>query len=286
MGAAIAGCLLKAGHEVRVFNRTPARAAPLVKIGATLCDSPAEAAKDADAIISMVGDDPASQAMWCGPNGALAVPPKPGALAIECSTLSHDWVIDLSERVTAAGLDYLDSPVTGLPEVAAKGELVLFLGGSLETIRAAQPLLDVISVDQMHFGNIGSGTAYKLIVNLMGSAQMVATAEGLLTAENAGLDLDLVAKALATGGSGSPLVARAAALMAKGDHETDIAFSARWRLKDADYGVRFARKMALEPPIGIATVKAFQDVVDAGFQDASETKVIDTQRHQLKTPRD
>ncbi len=281
MGTGIAGNLLRAGHVLRVFNRTRRRAQPLADMGARIADTPAAAAAGADAVFSMVGDDAASDAMWRGSDGALAITPKPGALAIECSTLSHDWVLDLSTQARAAGYDYLDCPVTGLPEVAAAGNLVLFLGGKETTIAAAQPLLDVISADQMHFGPVGAGTAYKLIVNLMGSVQIAAAAEGLLVAERAGLDLKLVARALASGGCGSPQVARTAALMVVGSHATDITFSARWRLKDSDYGMRLARKMALNPPIGQITVDAFQEVVDAGFADQSETKVIDTLRARL-----
>lgn len=286
MGFAIAGCLIDAGHDVRVHNRTRLRAEPLLDRGAVFCETPADAVSGADVVFSMVGDDIASKAMWSGPQGVLSVKPKPGALAIECSTLSHDWVLDLAARAKEAGYDYLDCPVTGLPAVAATGDLVLFLGGSMATIERAQPVLDVISADQMHFGPIGSGTAYKLIVNLMGSAQIIAAAEGLLTAEQAGLDMELVAKALASGGCGSPQVARTAALMVQGDHGKDIAFSARWRLKDADYGVRLAHKLALDPALGSATVEAFQDLVDAGFADQSETKVIDTLRKKLKTSGD
>ncbi|NQW00766.1 MAG: NAD(P)-dependent oxidoreductase [Rhodospirillales bacterium] len=278
MGSGIAGRLLDAGYRVRVYNRTAARAEPLLARGALLSRSPAEAAAGADAVFSMVGDDPASEAMWCGPDGALSAPAKPGRLAIECSTLSHDWVNDLAARARSAGYAYLDCPVTGLPDAAAAGKLVLFLGGSAATIAAAQPFLDTISIGQMHFGDIGAGTAYKLIVNLMGSVQLAAAAEGLAVAERAGLDMTLVARALASGGCGSPQVARNAALMIAGDHTNNIAFSARWRLKDTDYGLRFARKMGLNPGIGAATLNVFQELVDAGFSAQAETKIIDILR--------
>lgn len=278
MGTGIAGCLIDAGHDLRVYNRTTERARPLGARGATIVNSPAEAAAGADVLISMVGDDPASKAMWCGPDGALSVAPKAQALVIECSTLSHDWVMDLSEQTHSAGYDYLDCPVTGLPSAAAAGQLVLFLGGSQSVINQAQPVLDVFSAKQIHFGDIGSATAYKLIVNLMGSIQLAATAESLLVAEKAGLDLDLVAATLATSASGSPIVERNAALMVVGDHENNVAFSALWRLKDTDYGLKFAEKMGRRSAIGKATVAAFQNVVDAGFSEQAETKIIDLLR--------
>ena len=281
MGTGMAGRLIDAGHDVHVYNRTSTRAAPLVARGATLASSPAEAATGADVIFAMVGDDVASRALWSGTHGVLSAALKPGALAIECSTLSHDWVMELSQQAKEAGLDYLDCPVTGLPEAAANGLLTLFMGGAQPTIDKAMPLLETLSRDQIHFGPIGSGSAYKLIVNLMGSIQIAAAAEGLITAERAGLDLDLVAKALASGGCGSPQVARNAALMVAGEHEKEVLFSTKWRLKDTDYGFKYAQKLGLNPAIGQATLDGFQGAMDDGYAASAETKVIEALRKRL-----
>ncbi|WP_020591473.1 NAD(P)-dependent oxidoreductase [Kiloniella laminariae] len=281
MGSGMAACLLRAGHELRVYNRTADKAAGLVAQGAVLAHSPAEAVRGAEVIFSMVGDDAASRAIWNGPSGALAGKFQPGALAIECSTLSHDWVLELAGSVAKAGLAYLDCPVTGLPDAAANGNLTLFLGGDKETIDRALPFLEVISTDQIHFGPLGAGTAYKLIVNLMGSIQIAAAAEGLVTAERAGLDLELVAQALACGGCGSPQVARNAALMARGEHDKDVVFSTRWRQKDTDYGLRFAAKMGLDQPLGAQALAAFNAVLDDGHAASAETRVIESLRKSL-----
>ncbi len=281
MGTGMAGQLIDAGHDVHVYNRTHERAMPLVNRGATLANSPAIAAKDADAIFVMVGDDIASKAIWMGPEGVLSANIKPGTLAIECSTLSHDWVEELSVAAKTSGLDYLDCPVTGLPDAAASGQLTLFLGGEQSTIDKARPYLETIASNQLYFGSIGSGTAYKLIVNLMGSIQIAAAAEGLITAERAGLDLELVAKALGMGGCGSPQVARNAPLMVEGQHEKDVLFSTKWRLKDTDYGLKYAHKLGLNPQIGSATLDAFQAAMDDGYSASAETKVIDALRKRL-----
>lgn len=278
MGTGMAARMIDAGHQVVVFNRTKSRTKRLVDKGATYAATPALAADQADIIFSMVGDDTASQAIWLGEDGALNSAHKSNTLIIECSTLSHDWVLELAKKAKLKNITYLDSPVTGLPDAAANGQLTLFLGGDQESILAAQPYLDIISAKQIHFGPIGSGTAYKLIVNLMGSIQIAAAAEGLITAERAGLDLNLVAKALANGGCGSPQVARNSELMAKGDHESDILFSARWRLKDTDYGLKYAQKLGLQPVLGQAAITAFSMPIEHGYSHLAETKVIDTLR--------
>jgi len=278
MGIGMAARLLEAGHRVRVFNRTKTKAAPLIEKGAVFADTPQQAAQGAEAIIAMVGDDVASRAIWLGDEGALAATPAKKAVIIECSTLSHDWVIELSRIVKDSGLSYLDCPVTGFPEAAASGELTLFLGGDKQTISLAQPYLTPLSVAQIHFGKVGAGTAYKLIVNLMGSIQIAAAAEGLLVAEKAGLDLDLVAKALGMGGSGSPQVTRNSKLMVEAEHDKNVMFNAYWRLKDTRYGVKFADKMGQQTPLGKVAEEIFQKLVDAGHGKLADSKVIDILR--------
>src|SRR6267154_5898470 len=106
MGLGMAARLLTANHEVRVFNRTATRADTLVRRGARLCLTAREASMGADAVVSMVADDPASRAIWLGSDGVLAAKLAPGAFAIECSTLAYRWVMELCAAVTAQGLRY------------------------------------------------------------------------------------------------------------------------------------------------------------------------------------
>lgn len=278
MGLGMASKLIEADHNVQIYNRTQSKALSLVEKGAALFDTPRQAASGADVVISMVGDDSASRSMWLGNDGALTSGLASAAIIIECSTISHDWVMELSAIVHNMDFIYLDSPVTGSPADAAAGELTLFLGGDAETIARAQPYLEPLSNSQIHFGAIGSGTAYKLIVNLMGSIQIAATAEGLLVAEKAGLDLKLVAKALADGAAGSSNVVRNSAQMANSTHEEDVLFNARWRLKDTKYGVKFADKLGQEILLGKTAENLFQKLVDAGYARSAESKIIDVLR--------
>jgi 3-hydroxyisobutyrate dehydrogenase len=112
----------------------------------------------------------------------------------------------------------------------------------------------------------------------MGSIQIAAAAEGLLVAEKAGLDLDLVAKALGMGSSGSPQVTRNSKLMVEAKHDKNVRFNAYWRLKDTRYGVKFADKMGQQTPLGKVAKKIFQELVNAGHGKLAESKVIDILR--------
>jgi 3-hydroxyisobutyrate dehydrogenase len=274
----MAGRLLAAGHQLVVHNRSRGKAADLLAAGAEWAGSPAEAAAGAGAVLVMVSDDDASRAVWLGADGVLAGDPAPGALAIECSTLSHDWVLELSAAAAARDLRYLDAPVTGLPEAAAAGRLTLLVGGDPADVEAAEPLLRALSTDRVHFGAVGAGTAYKLVINLMGAVQIAAAAEGMAMAERAGLDLALVAATIAGGQAASPQVVRNTRRMVAGDHGTDVVFSGNLRRKDAAYGLRLAETLGIGAPFGRVALDGLDALVAAGLGDENESSIIEVAR--------
>ncbi|MGW4124578.1 NAD(P)-dependent oxidoreductase [Nocardia sp. NPDC004711] len=278
MGAGMAGRLVAAGHEVTVFNRTPEKADELVGAGAAFAATPREAVRGAEAVFAMVADDDASRAAWLGADGALAGEYAPGAFAVEFSTISRPWVLELAKHAAAQGLRYLDSPVTGLPDAAAAGRLTLFVGADVAHLDAARPLLAPLCTDIVHFGAVGAGTSYKLIQNLLGSIQIAATAEALRTAELAGLDLAVVTDTLSRGGAASPTVIRMCQEMTAGVHDRDIAFTAALRLKDTRIGVELADAVGTPAALGHTAEQIFQRLIDAGHGDLSETKLIDLLR--------
>ncbi|MFJ4655433.1 NAD(P)-dependent oxidoreductase [Nocardia sp. NPDC088792] len=278
MGSGMAARLVSAGHRVTVYNRSAEKAAQLVASGAVYAPTPRAAVRDAEAIFAMVADDTASRSVWLGEHGALSGEPAPGAFAIECSTLSRPWLLELAKQADTQGLRFLDSPVTGLPDAAAAGELVLFVGAAAECLDAARPLLRPLCTDIVHFGDVGAGTAYKLMQNLLGSVQIAATAEALRTAELAGLDLATVVDTLSRGGAASPTVVRLGRLMLEGVHDRDIAFTAALRLKDTRIGVEQAAALAAPAQLGHAALGHFRQLVDAGHGDLNESKIIDLLR--------
>lgn len=275
MGAAMAGRLIQAGYDVGVYNRTRAKAAPLARMGARIGASPRAAAEGAEAVFAMVGDDAASRHAWLGRDGALAADLAPKAFVVECSTLSHRWVTALAARAAAMGLRYIDCPVTGVPADAAAGRLILLVGGEKRDLAALRPVLDVLAKETIRFGPVGAGTAYKLMVNLMGSVQIAALAEGLVVAERAGLDRRLVVDALLKGAAASPQVVRNATRMRDGDHARAITFPGKWRLKDTLYGLALARGLGVDARLGAAAAAAFRRQLRAGYGELSESKVLD-----------
>ena len=281
MGSGMAARLLAAGHELVVANRTPERAAGLVAAGALLAATPAEAAAGAQAVIVMVSDDEASRAVWQGPDGVLAARLVAGALAIECSTVSSDRVRELAEATAAAGLRYVDCPVTGLPDAAAAGRLTLLVGADSADLEAARPLLAPLSEQILHFGPVGAGTAYKLIVNLLGAVQIAGVAEGLALAERAGLDLEQVVAALALGQAASPQVVRNSRRMAASDHDRDVVFAGRLRRKDAGYAMRLAAQLGVGAPFGQVALDGLDDLLASGLGETNESAIIEIARRRV-----
>ncbi|MEW5984546.1 MAG: NAD-binding protein [Acidobacteriota bacterium] len=131
---------------------------------------------------------------------------------------------------------------------------------------------------------MGSGTAFKLIYNLMGATQIAALAEGLVAAEAAGIDPRTAARAISTGATGSPHVVRHAAFMADGNHEDPPAFTARGRIKDSTYGVEFTEQLGCQALLGRATIAVFSQMVAMGLREAADSRLVDAVRAGRKGP--
>jgi 3-hydroxyisobutyrate dehydrogenase-like beta-hydroxyacid dehydrogenase len=273
MGHGMAGRYLDAGFTVSVWNRSKAKAEDLIARGARWATSPEDAAIDADAVVTMVADDNASREVWLTKDGAAANM-KADTLAIECSTVSHQHALHMASVLGARGLIYIDCPVTGLPEAAATGKLTLLVGAKAADLDRAKPYLAPIGNVVRHFGAVGSGTVFKLINNLMGAVQIASLAEGIAMAERAGLDMNLVAEALATGAVASPQVIRHSKRMVARDF-SGASFTTALRHKDAAYAVKLAESLlAGTPLVGCAAVEAYARA-NAEMPDDDEGRMIE-----------
>jgi len=232
----------------------------------------------------MVSDDDASRAVWLGADGVFAGEPALGAFAVECSTLSSAWVAELSSAVRERGWRYVDCPVTGLPDAAAAGRLTLLIGAGPGDLQDVRPLLEPLATELVHFGPVGAGTAYKLIVNLIGAVQIAGVAEGLALAERAGLDLEQVEQALASGQAASPQVVRNVRRMVADDHADPVTFSGRLRRKDVAYAMRLAAELGAAAPFGEVALGTLDDLLASGLGEVNESAVIEVARRRAGRP--
>jgi 3-hydroxyisobutyrate dehydrogenase len=278
MGVGMARRLLQAGHDLRVYNRTASKAIELERAGARFCSTPREASSGVEAVFAMTADDTSSRSVWLGPDGALAARLAPGTLAIECSTLSREWVLQLAAHARAQNLRYIDAPVTGLPDMAAAGSLTLLVGADSADLESARPLLDAVCNRILHFGAVGAGTAYKLIVNLLGAIQIASLAEGMALAEQAGLDLETVATAIGSGQAASPQVVRNARRIVDDDHDVNVLFTPNLRLKDTRYALALAAELGARAPFGALALEQLQQLIELGYGNVNESKIVEIAR--------
>ncbi len=263
MGSAMARRLAGAGFDVCVHNRNPARSAPFAGV-ARIANSPAEAAQDADFIISMVADDTAARSLWLGDNGALSVA-KPGAVCIESSTVSLDWIKDLAAAAAEKNCGCLDAPVTGSKAAAEDGQLTFMVGGDTKDIDRARPVLAAMSKGVTHLGPVGSGALFKLINNFVCGVQLASLAEAIAMIDGSSLNREQAIETLVNASPGSPLLKLVAPRMMKGDYTPN--FIVRLMAKDLTYAVAEAGKMGLDLKTGRTALSEFAATAEAGFGD-------------------
>ena len=205
MGGRIAGRLLAAGHEVYGTNRTKAKAAPLIERGLTWRDTPREVAEAAAFVFSMVTDDAALEAIASGPDGILAGL-RAGKVWIEMSTVSPETSRDFASRARMLGAGMLDAPVSGSLPAAEDGSLTIMVGGSDGTFAELEPILRELGTTVIRIGDNGSALLMKLAVNISLAEQMLAFSEGVLLAEQGGIDRALAVSVLTESAIGSPML--------------------------------------------------------------------------------
>lgn len=225
MGSGMIRNLASAGHEVRLYARTPARAEGLP---VALADSVAGAVDGADLACSCVTDSPDVRAVVAGILAAAAPPP----LLVEMSTIAPAVARELAADCAARGVSYLDCPVSGGPAGAAEGTLAIMCGGDPDALARAVPALDAMGDPEkrFHCGPVGAGLVAKLLGNMLVATITAATAEALGRGQRAGLDPALAREVLMASSGDSWQLRNLFPRVLEGDHEP--RFTVRNLLKD------------------------------------------------------
>ena len=212
MGAAMVRRLMASGHTVTVWNRTAARAQPLLDEGATWAASPAALAASADIVLTMLIDEAALDEVYLGADGLLSGPVA-GRLFIDMSTVSPAKPQQIGARVQAAGASFLECPVGGSVGPAKEGRLLGFVGGTAEDLARARPVLESLCRRIEHVGPLGAGATMKLTINLPLMVYWQTLSEALSLVQPLGLDPARVVDILAdTSGGPNMLKLRGAAI--------------------------------------------------------------------------
>jgi 3-hydroxyisobutyrate dehydrogenase/2-hydroxy-3-oxopropionate reductase len=195
MGSAMAARLLNAGHDLTVWSRTPGRDEGLVSAGARRGETPADAVRDAEVVVTMLTDPPALEAVLFGPDGAAAAIPETATL-IDMSTVGPTAIASVVERLGPVAI--LDAPVLGSVPSVESGKLVILAGGDRALFDRHTELLSILGTP-IYLGPSGSGAWLKLVNNAASTATLVALGELLALTDRAGLGIDSVLQGLEAG---------------------------------------------------------------------------------------
>lgn len=274
MGRAMALNLHRAGFQVSVYNRTRSRTTEFADLGCQVASTPRALAKMCDTLITMVSDQAAMDGVMEGPEGAASAFQGGNAL-INMSTLSPDYTAGLGKKCYAAGVVFLDCPVSGSKAAAEKGQLVILASAEKAALERYTPVLRAMGKEIVYAGLPPAGTALKLCVNLIVAQLTTALAESAALAQAQGIDPALIFETLAH----NPAMNCGYFSLKKDNilkREFPPAFPLRHMLKDARFMLAEAAKKRLELPVTAAVERLMTKSYNSGYGDKDLSVVLDT----------
>lgn len=269
MGFPMAGHLARAGHDVCVYNRTTAKAEGWVeKFAGSHAPTPADAARDADAVFACVGGDADIEQVTLGRDGVFQTM-KAGALFADHTTVSARIARVLAEEGEKRGLLVVDAPVSGGQAGAESGQLAIMCGASAQSFAAAEPLMQAYAKRIVHIGGPGSGQLAKMVNQIAIAGVVQGLSEAVHFAKRAGLEVPTVIDAISGGAAQSWQMNNRALTMAEG--QFDFGFAVNWMRKDLGLTLEEARTNGARLPVTALVDQFYADVqaMGGGRQDTS-----------------
>lgn len=283
MGFPMAGHIrVKGGHDLTVYNRTPAKAAEWVaKFGGTAAPTPAEAARDADFVFACVGNDDDLRAVTTGPGGAFETL-KPGAVFIDCTTASAEIARELYSAAAEKGAASLDAPVSGGQAGAENGALTVMVGGDAEAFAKAEPLITHYARAVRLMGPASSGQLTKMVNQICIAGLVQALAEGIHFAETTGLDVGAVIDTISKGAAQSWQMENRWKTMHEG--KFDYGFAVDWMRKDLAICLNEARRNGANLPVTALIDQFYSEVQQMGGRRWDTSSLIARLHRKPETP--
>lgn len=277
MGFPMAGYLLKAGHEVTVFNRTTSKAAAWVEQhGGQMAETPAKAAEGADFVLACVGNDDDLRSVTLGDTGAFAAMPR-DSVFIDHTTASAEVARELAELGKEYGIGFVDAPVSGGQAGAENGQLAIMCGGEQGDYDRALPIMQAYAKAVDHFGGVGSGQLTKMCNQICIAGLVQGMSEAINFAEKAGLDAKQMANLVAKGAGGSWQLSNRAETMV--DDKFDYGFAVDWMRKDLGIALDEAKSMNVSLPVTAVVDQFYGDVQRMGGGRWDTSSLVKRLRH-------
>jgi len=267
MGSLQAAHLASAGHDLTVWNRTRSKAeAWAAEHGATVADTPEQAAADAEVVFTMLVDGPQVASVLEGIG-------REGLLVVDMSTIGAGAARSIGERLAQRGVAFMDAPVTGSAPKAADGTLTIMAGGRAEDYERVEPLLREMGELVLHVGPLGHGQAIKVINNSVAAANASAVGQALLAGAAAGVDLDALVAVMGAGSGASAMLALKAGPMRAHDYTT--LFKLEHMLKDVRLCLAEAEAAGAPFPAAAAVRDVLAAAMGRGLGDADFAGLIE-----------
>jgi 3-hydroxyisobutyrate dehydrogenase-like beta-hydroxyacid dehydrogenase len=263
MGSRQAAVLARAGFDLTVYNRTFERARAWSEgHGGRAATSPADAARGAAVVITMVVDGPQVEELLLGPEGAVRTAAA-GTLFVDMSTIAPGDARRIGARLAEHGHAFLDAPVSGSAAKAADGTLTIMAGGEPADLERAQPLLEAMGEKVIHAGPLGHGQTIKLIHNAVAAVNLAALAQAMVMGDRAGVDLDALMAVLAAGAAGSTMLDRKGNAMRR--HDFTPLFKLDHMLKDLRFCLDEAARSRVPFPLATSAADSYTAASAHGF---------------------
>jgi 3-hydroxyisobutyrate dehydrogenase-like beta-hydroxyacid dehydrogenase len=261
MGGAMVGTLSRAGFDVVAWNRSSGKVERVAaSAGANVADTPTDAIRDAEVVVSSLADDAAVESVFGQTTEAL----HESQVILEMSTISPVTTRRVGERVLARGAGYLDAPVSGSVSLVEAGNLTIMVGGDGATLDRGRPVLEALAGKILHVGTLGAGATMKLAVNALVHGLNVALSESLVLAERAGVDRSEAYEVFASGAAAAPFVLYKRAAYQRPD-DTPVAFSLELVAKDLELILRLADDVGLTMKQATINRETIDEAIRAGL---------------------
>nr|WP_237248725.1 2-hydroxy-3-oxopropionate reductase [Sideroxyarcus emersonii] len=275
MGAPMALNLMKGGHRLWVYARRPAATQPLVAAGATACATPADVARHADVIFTIVSDTPDVESVIFGAQG-IASQARPGTVIVDMSTISPTATKSFAERLAQQGVEMLDAPVSGGETGAINGTLSIMVGGKPQVFERVKPLFECMGKNIVHIGDNGAGQVAKACNQIVVAVTIEAVAEALTFARRNGADPAKVREALMGGFAGSKIMEVHGKRML--DNDFKPGFKVGLHQKDMRIVMETAHQLGVALPAAALVTQhlnALMGTGDTNLDSAAVVKVIE-----------
>ncbi|MDP2122662.1 MAG: NAD(P)-dependent oxidoreductase [Hoeflea sp.] len=246
LGGHLAASLLKAGFAVTVNDLDPSLGKRHVDMGGAWAATPAELARDCDAIVTCLPSPAVSEKVL----REVLTTAKSGATWIEMSTLGRDEILRLGAIAAEKGVRTMELPVTGGVHLAAQGQITMLAGGDKDLFDLHLPALEAMGNQIFHMGPLGNSSIIKVITNMLAFIHLKACGEALMLAKRGGLDLGQAWSAIKASSGNSFVHETEGALILNGSY--DIAFNIDLALKDLGFAMEFGREFGV--PLELASM--------------------------------